>query len=536
MRPLLFSTLILSATLDSSALAAPSALKDRQFIIEKERKLPLPEANRLFENAPVPPRTTVAPVLPLQYRFRTITPTWDLLPRRTKLLRARNDAAKRLYGNYVLAGYGNFYAPYLEAFFDANRSERYAYGVRCKHLSAGREGHAEESHNTLEAHGKVFLERLWLGGRVCYDRCGYPLYQPPPATTPALHHVVHLLTVCPVLTQRRQGPLSYRLQGGFDYLRDGQRVQEYQLGLLGWGGYALNKLLMLKTTAALHWTVHRQAVDTYRHLCRLRPVLVLAVDEFELQAGASVVYQNDVCDAVRPFSIYPVLEAQYGLRPWLRPYVGVGGGVQRTSRMGFVQQNPRLAADVELLHTQRRATFYGGARGEVPGGVAFHGGAALELYRNLPHFVNHKDDPGRFALRYIPASTVLNVFGEVTHTSPAETWISRLRADYFNYYSHRPWHRPQYQLDLTSAYRFQDKLVLKGAVCWMGDMAAWDVRRGVAHGLADVVDVGLGVDYWWSSRLFVFLNCENLLGRANERFWHYPSRGVHFSLGLAYAW
>ena len=515
------------------------ALKDAEFVIEKERKHLLPAASRLFAHAPASPRVT-DPIKPLSSTLPAIWPAFDTLPRKTKILRAKQDAVAKLYGNYLQGGHGNFYTPYLEGFFTNKRHPRYADGLHFKHLSAGQEAYAEENHNLVQLHGKLFTETLWLGGEIGYSRDSYPLYDPGTTTTATpQRQSLHQFVVRKTLANYIQGPLSYHLDASFHYLADAYQARENQWGLHGSGDYAPNDALTLKAITDLYFTKHNDATAIHRNLCRFKPMLAFVANSFDVQGGVNLVYQNDVSEVVNPLNVYPVWEVKYALFKWLRPYLGVGGDMQRNSLQCFLQENPYLAANITLRPTNQRLLFYGGARGDVVEQVSFHMGLAVGRYQNLHCLVNSAQDPGRFDVHYDPEATLLNTFGELTHTNRAETLTTRLRGDYFHYALKelpKPWHRPRYQLDLLSTYRLYDKIVFKGSMYWLGGLEALDVAKGVPVALADVIDVGLGIDYWWSSRLSIFFNCQNLLANNNERYLHYPARGFHCIAGLTYAW
>ncbi|MEM9417358.1 MAG: hypothetical protein AAF963_03335 [Bacteroidota bacterium] len=509
-------------------------LKDTEFVIEKERKNLLQEAARLFKSAPAAPRVAT-PVQPLFVTPPTIHPTFDTLPRKIQLLRAKQDVLTQLYSNYLQGGHGNFYAPYLEVFLANRRDPRYAYGLHFKHQSAGQTGYFEENHHLIQLHGKRFIESLWAGGgALCYRRDSYPLYKPASTNGAALEkQSIVQFTIHPTLTNYTEGPLNYQFDPSFHYVAT-DKAQEIQGGIQGSGEYTLSDDFTFKAITDLHFTKYN---STPRHLYRFKPMLVFEVHRFDIQFSPNFVYQNDVSAEENSFKVYPVLEVKYPLHPWLRPYGGISGDVQRNSLQSLLKENPRLAATPTLRHTNQPWLLYGGVRGDVMEQISFNTGLSAGKYQNLHCLVNSTDEPGRFDVCYDPAAQLYNIFGELTHSNQADTWTTRLRGDYFHYNLQKlpqPWHRPRYQLDLLSTYRWQDKVILKGSVCCIGGIKA---REGsTAKALPTVFDASIRIDYLWNSRLSIFLDCQNLLVKCNERYLHYPSRGFQFVGGLTYAW
>ena len=89
-----------------------------------------------------------------KYRFIKINHKsalqFDIRPAKTEKF-----PQKKLYGNYIKAGIGNFQSSYAEAFFDTRRSEKYSYGLHIKHKNA-RTGAIDE-HNSADAQNQLLF-------------------------------------------------------------------------------------------------------------------------------------------------------------------------------------------------------------------------------------------------------------------------------------------------------------------------------------------------------------------------------------------
>lgn len=519
--------------------ASEGALKDAEFVVKKERKHLLPEASRLFRSAPTSPCTT-DPIKPLEYVLPDLFPAFDILPHKAQILRAQQTIVAKPYSNYLRGGHGNFCAPFLEVFVAHKHHPKYTYGLQFKHLSAGKMAYFEETHNLIQLHGKLFTKTLCLVGEIDYHGDGYQLYGTENSTSAApRRQTLQQFTVRNTLSNYIHEMFNYQVDGSFHCLVDAYQARENQCEFNGRGDYILNDELTLKVFTDLYLSKHSDTTVAYRNLWRFKPMLYLLFNSFDVQGGLNLVYQDDVSYVSNALNVYPVFKVRYALYKWLRPYVGIGGDIQRNSLQGFLQENPLLAPQVTLRHTNQRFVLYGGARGDIVAQISWHAGFSIGEYQNLHCLVNSDQDPGRFDVKYDPATTRLNIFGELTHTNRDETLTTQLRGDYFCYTLQelsKPWHRPRYQLDLLSTYRLHDKLVCRGSIYWLGGLEAQDVITKVPEALGDVVDVGLGIDYLWNSRFSIFLNCQNLLANRNERYLHYPARSLHFMAGLTCVW
>jgi hypothetical protein len=531
----LFICCSIASSVLGQQLTSEGVLEDAEFLIKKERKHLLPEASRFFETAPTEP-LPAASTKPLEYDPPELFPEFDTLAREAKIFRTKQDIVAKLYGNYVKSGYGNFHTPFFEGFLANKHYPRYVYSFRVKHLSAGKEVHGEETHNLVQLHGKLFTETLRLGGAIGYHRDQYQLYNfEHSKATQTLHQVA----VCKTLINYIHGTFNYQVDASFYYLSDAYQARERQGQFNGRGDYELSDTLTLKAVTDLYLTKYSDATAVYRNLWRFKPMLSFRLNKFDVQGGFNLVCQDDISYTPNYLHTYPVLEVEYTLCKWLQPYLGIGGDMQPNFLRGFLQENSLLASGVDLRHTNQYFVYYGGVRGDLAAQTGWHAGFSIGKYQNLHCLVNSAQDLGRFEVQYDPAATLLNTFGELTYANQAETLTTRLRGDYFHYTLQElleSWHRPHYQLDLSSTYCLHDKLVLRGAMSWVGGIVAQCVRTKAPVALDDVVNVDLGIEYLWSSRFSVFLDLKNLLASKNERYLHYPTRGFHFMLGLTYAW
>ena len=103
-------------------------IKDAQVIIEKDREIELPQATRNFERVPPLP-IQVSPDIKLSYQFDNFTPGLSALTPQIRVLKIKEPALDKLYGNYVKAGVGNYITPYLEGYFTNTLSDEYSHEV-----------------------------------------------------------------------------------------------------------------------------------------------------------------------------------------------------------------------------------------------------------------------------------------------------------------------------------------------------------------------------------------------------------------------
>ena len=522
--------------------AASGTIKEAEFIIEKEQKNYLPASTRFFKKAMLPthiPKSATA----LQYGLQEITPQLDTLAHKIKLLKAKQELLARMYGNYCKGGYGHEHMPYLALYFDTKVNAQYGYGLHVNHFSWGKDHYVEEHHHIAQLHGKWVAKNICLDGVFGYHWDKYPIIQlrNPSHHDPQQAQIFHQIGLQTILSNYPQNTLHYQIPVSLVHIQNTEKEQEKQGNWHTQLAYSLNKSLSLQALTALFVSQYQYKNNTSnnRYLGRLQPILSILANEFTIQAGCNLVYQNDVPGVVSNFNAYPMLKLQYAPYRWLRPYIGLAGDIQQNSWQQFIAENPWIVSQVALRHTNQSFAFYGGLKGDIQEQATFHAGITLGNYQNLPFFVNSMQEPRKFVIQYDPSTTLSHIFGELTHTNRAETLVTRLKANYYYYKLKQllnPWHKPSYRVELLSTYRLQDKVLVKGNLYWLGGVKALEPSTQTTKQLSDFVDLGVGIDYLWNQRFSIFLDCQNLLARNQVQYLYTPTRGLHILLGLTYAW
>jgi hypothetical protein len=67
-------------------------------------------------------------------------------------------------------------------------------------------------------------------------------------------------------------------------------------------------------------------------------------------------------------------------------------------------------------------------------------------------------------------------------------------------------------------------------------MYALDPHTHASTSLPDIVDIGVGIEYLWNQRFSIFMDCQNILAKANNRYLHTPISGAHILVGITYGW
>lgn len=513
--------------------------------IIKERQLTLPRANRSFDKVPPRPAEPIEPRLtydfqPVSFQSRAFSPS--LRP-----LRLKAEELTRLYGRTVSAGFGNYASPYAEATFSSKRNKEHLLAGRFFHRSFGTgpvDGSTSSSSQTeVSALARRFGKVLSGGGEVSYSNTSLNFYGFPNLnllSRDALPQHFHRARLAGNLESTRKGDLQYEAMASFSYLQDRFEAAESEVFSQFSADYRLSETTGFHVAADYALIARRdENVDARpRHLLRVRPVYRFVPRErLTIEAGTQLAYDNDTIGGGRNFHIYPHASARYEVSKNTGAFARLSGTMERVSLHTLSAENPWLAPDVPILHTNKRLEAAGGLQGSSPRGMSWSVGLVAAALEHRYFFLNDAS-VGRFGLRYFPEVVWrTNPYAEVSIMREVRTQL-KVRFDYFGYASASagfvPWHVPQYRGEFLASVMLYKKLVVQTTSTVLGGIQAPELNSGKAVRLPAAIDLNLTFDYLISERFAVFLKGENLLNNPYQLFRNYPVRGLQVLVGATY--
>eukprot|EP01132_Coremiostelium_polycephalum_P000581 gene581-726_t len=518
--------LILEKTSIGEQQQTQGTIKEAEFIIKKERQHQLPEANRLIKKAPLPPVAHPTDIQ-LSYQLQDLPFVWQILNHKIKILKARKDLPAPLYGNCIKLGHGNYYMPYLMACLNNTSNKQYGYGLCMNYISEGRKKYAEAYHQEVSLHGTKVTEAWQLSGSLSYLGDKYPLRE----LITNNYHLYHDPNTYQKYHQMQFGiyvhnhtftPLQYRINLQAGHIRSATTsTYESQEECNLQATYTLNAIFQLQTALDMYLSqCQHQGITTHQNVVNFAPVLAINYNAFLLQVGTTVAYQNDIRHLSEALHAYPNLKLSYKVNQTHRPYIGLKGQMHVHSWQEMITQNPWLIAKADIRPTEQRYILYAGLQSDWANQFTSHAGLSVSKQKNWPCFINHAIEPRNFDITYDPAATMVHVFAEMTKSSFEEALMSRVKASYFKYYlTHlqAPWHQPTYVFECLNTYNFHEKIRFKANLHCLGGMKAFDPIKKTTASLPHIVTIDLGVEYVWNQRFALFLDCQNLLAKANAQ-------------------
>ncbi len=530
-------------------------IEDAQVIIEKDREIELPQASRNFERIPPLPVKTVS--TELNYNFEVLTPSLTPIQPQVRVLKIKDPTLGKLYGNYVKAGIGNYFTTYLEGYFNNTLNDKFAHEIHVRHLGSLNgpvdKANSGSSESGIDLSAKQFAKNHTFSASLGYQRNRYHFYGYAPDQEINKDDIKQIFNIFEVKggieKNKAESIFKYNLQAGFTGLMDHYNARENQTALNLQSSFSLNEVNSIHLISGLYLTTRKdgetaeEIETTKRNLFRLTPYYRLRTEIgnnmlFDFNIGFNFVHENDTAANAGKLHVYPYAIAKYHFTPTLYLYAGVDGDVERTSLLGFINENPYLEPNVPLLHTNKNIDITGGLEGRISNTFGYHAGFSLANYKNMYFYANSRFDSTRFTILYDHGNTFLtNFFGEIS-VSIQHNFKTLARFDYFHYKTDEiaaPWHKPSTKLSLLSTYNLYDKLMFTADFYLLGGIKGINLASNRERELDAIKDLSFKIDYLFSEKFSAFLHLKNIFATEYERYMNYPSRGFMAIGGLTYS-
>ncbi len=516
-------------------------------VIDKNAKLELSIANRNFEKI-----TNVQPVEePKAVTYTNFQEVELILPKldtKIKVVTMKTSDLTKLYGNYVKVGFGNYTTPYLEAFLNSKRNEKYSYGIHLKHFSSknGPVLHSGLSENMVEAYATYIGDKVVVKGnagfrRNCYNYYGYDHIESPVASEDSLRQFFNTINVTVGFENKnKNSTLNYNTNFSFynlETLRNGWE-NEFLWNLAT--DYKLNANMKILLDGGVSYTSRTDSSSINRTLILAKPALFWQVSEkLKLVAGLNVAYANDTITDYANFHLYPRANVEYKLVDnKVVAFGGLEGDMQKNTLRSFSTENPFLGSNVSLFHTNKLLDFYGGIMGGLKGGINYKLKLSSASYKYLSFFNNSSTDTSTFTVLYnTDPLDVVTVSGEVGYEISGDFRLA-FATSYFNYdvrNVEKPWHRPDYTGSILATYNLNKKLYFNADFYYIGGLRGKNYVTGQEIYLKEIADLNVKVDYLFSKSFSTFVEVNNILSQKYQRYLYYNNKGINVLAGLTFS-
>jgi hypothetical protein len=518
-------------------------IENTEVIIEKNKKIVLPEADRNFEKI----STTLPKPQPEAQQYNITEPKLQFPDLKINFVLPApiEEEPQPQSGNYARIGAGNYGATLGEVFLGNTRHQSTQIGFHAKHigyLSGPKDGQNSASGDQqIKITGKYFRQQLTTYASLAYHRqqvyfYGYQSESKPLRDT--LKQVFNSFELNTGIQNRLlDSLLGFKADLNLSHLSDRFAARELESGLQISGDYLLTSAVTLLLHTNIFLTQRQdENVSQNRSLFRLKPRVQFTKNNFRATLGFNFVAQNDSLPANT--RIYPLLEAHYNLSEKIEIFAGFSGDVERNTLRSFMRENLWLAPKTVLLNTEKVSELSGGIKAIVGKKFSAKFDFSFGQFRNLAFFVGGLADTTKFSVVYEEANPNSKIFqGNITLAYQSEKWQMNLKTSFYNYQLPglgEAIHRPRITGTLNAKYFFNKKLTFSTDCYYFGGIFAKTATSYNFFSLPDVVDLNVKADYTLNNKINFFIALNNILAQQYQRYLYYQQRGIQVLLGLDY--
>ncbi len=514
-----------------------------QFIIDKNKPLELPKANRFFK--PIKEEKSEIGSGSISYRVKSFDFTPNVKLPNIKLQKIPKQPITKLYGNKITLGYGNFSSPYVDLALASKRDKLYSYGLNFNHYSFGKGAVDDENsafgNTDVEVFGKIFGKKTTSYASIGYKNAinhfyGYQLSDTPPNQDSIRQQFDRFNVNLGFFGTNQNSPLRYQIETGFASFKNTFQASENNFNLDGGFSYKLDEESVIGLEVEGTLSQYEDSTSINRNLLLFKPTYERKISGVYLTLGFQVALDNDTLSTNKKSSVFPHVHVRFPISETFDVYGGITGGKSFTSFNNLSSENPWVGPRQALVNASNKLEFYGGVNGKVNDKISASVSFSAGSINNQSFFANGLNDSTRFDILYDNVS-VFKFSASVAYSFFEKASV-QLESNFYGYDTDvlaEAWHKPTLEFDITAKYNIFDKVILSPSFNILSGIEGINLQTGEQETLEATVLLNLQSKYILSDRAGIYLNLNNIIGENYERYLNYQGRGLQVSAGFTYS-
>lgn len=482
-------------------------------------------------------------------------------PKLIKPARLISEPLSKLYYGHVQAGFGSYLSPLANVYIGSKRSKQWNWNVMMHHNSShgkiknevNDKVYAGLSNSIGNAQINYFAKNhkvLSFGTELSNNINYYYGYNPATIneiTNPAPllkdsieNQSINFLKVYGNWKSNYldSSKMNYSLDLSWQMLSGKNNIGEDALKIDANFDYFFEKEFV-GADISLDYYNHEGISDSLNGaIVKFSPWIGIFSNKWEVVAGVTTFYDQSKLD----YFFSPRISMHYNIIDYfLIPYFELDGNYDVNSYKEIYDKNPFVRQDLGVNPTETKINMTFGFRGNISSKIAFNAKVNYSKIKNQYFFVNDTSLAlqNKFDVVYDNMNR-FRLLAEVSYNAGENLFLS-LNGNYYHYdleNEARPWHLPNYSVNLNARYIIQKKITLSANIFAIGSRYVREFDAGLLQtekSLQGIVDLNLGVEYRLSKVFSAFAYFNNI-GSVKYYEWnHYPSQQFNFMLGVTYS-
>ncbi|WP_258104967.1 hypothetical protein [Marinoscillum sp. MHG1-6] len=537
---------------------AQGEIEDVQVIIEKDKPLELPKANRLYERSQVTPlekngtEQVDFDVNEPSYKSETFKPKFEPKP---VVFRSEED----FFNNYVKVGFGNYLSPLLEAYAGiADRRNNIGFWFRHESFAKGpvRGKSSAFAQNQFKLDGDYITRYLKLSPILNYEREGFYYY--------GYDHEAYELSPTALVDRYYQDIAlfqEFRIGTTVETISDkgfnaavtpslsryGMRIKgsnsfnaDNEFSLDGKISYEFENDLSFGVKANSSFANYKSGESFRRSAILIRPGVTKDFGILKTELGVGFGFSKD---SASNSYFYPDLMAQFDVNDQITVIGEVRGDLMTNTLGSVYDQNRYLEDSLALINTNVPLDISGKVNIQVLDQFWVQGFIGYEVVKHQLLFKHSKNDTSRFTAVFDPNFGRFEMGGKGVYSLYGHTSVSLSIALYGYDKDSEPiaWFMPHRKIEFGVENTFVKGLTAKMRITSLAGIKAPYTNLNNDPVLASsfvkldpIVDMGLDLKYDIVDQVDAFFTLNNIFNQRYMRYANYPSRGMTVKIGFIF--
>ena len=472
-----------------------------------------------------------------------------------KAAKLLDDPLTKLYGTCLKMGLGNYLTPLAELSINNKRSKEYSLGAYARHISSNCKVKLENDEKVFAGYGNdefdLYGKKIWdnsiLSGSAGMDNRSVYYYGYNTTLVDTLFEKEaikqNFMKVNAQMAYRSSyidsNHLNYNIQVKYNYFAD--KFNYTENNVFTYGEFSLlRENILLGADFSYNYIDETGDLTTRKsNIIGLSPWFKKKTGEWRLKAGVDAVFENNENKTETHF--YPDAHLQITIIDnMLNAYFGVSGNLEVNDYQKIVWENPWVKSGVQVRNTNHKLNMYGGLNGNINSSLSYKLRASYKLVNDMYFYVNDTlDDLGNQFYTEYDDVQLSTIYGEIL-VQPIDNLSLFIGGNYYKYTmtnQDRPWHKPAWDLIVSTRYNLREKILVNADIIGSGKryVKTYDSSGANELTLDGIVDINLGIEYRYTKILSVFLRFYNLTSSRYQKWNQYPGQGFMVMGGITYS-
>ena len=485
------------------------------------------------------------------------------------------EKIKQLYPFYTRIALGSKLMPLGEFYYNSTRSRVYNYGAHLKHLSSFgniKRGdivfpNGQFDHTDVLLFGKINQASFNLGAKFHYLNDGFHFYGLPDS----------IVSEAKTIAQRYQNLgadfdfignrgdtsiLNYKITSGFNFLNTKKPIidtlsdwrakeNQFYLNTKGWYNYKSETFYL---NLGLRYNSYHYGIEdsilnpsdtglvTNNSIIDLHPGILTQLFKNKFRVDVGLALSVDIQKKTKVY-LYPQVEIKYSLfNDIFIPYAGIRGGLKQNSLRAFSSENPYLISNLTIQNEHNPHEIYLGFKGTLSSKLSFNINGSSARILNSALYVSDSATFNKFNIIYDTLTlTKLEASGSYQQNEKFKFDLIGRFCSYQTKNEAFAWNLPQFHFVLRGSYNLYDKFLVnlsakietgRKAKVYSSGEDVIEKNEQYAKSLGAIVDINLGVEYRYNTRVSAFLQINNLASQQYYRWYNYPVQPIQVMAGV----